>query len=75
MNGERELRLQAESQHEIDTVTVQNLQQDLDMVRHRQQAVESELSAKVAQLQRALDNEREKETEITRFVNMQHNLP
>ena len=65
---ERDHRCQAESQHEIDNVTIHNLQQELDMVRRRQGAIESELSTKVSQLQRALESERDKQAEFTRWV-------
>jgi hypothetical protein len=66
LNNERERRCQADSQHEIDMVTMENLRQEVEMGKRRLQGIESELGAKVSQLQRNCDMERQKITEINR---------
>lgn len=67
INEERDRRCHAESQNEINMVTIGNLQQEIEMGKRHQQALESELGAKISQLQRNVDMEREKQLELNRY--------
>ena len=66
LTNERERRCQAESRHEIDRVTMQNLRQEVDMEKRHQQAIQKEYDAKTLQLQRLIDNEKQKVIELDR---------
>ncbi|WAQ94540.1 PCNT-like protein [Mya arenaria] len=74
LQEERDRRCAAESQHEIDAVTVGNLQQEVDMTRRHQHAVEAELSAKVNRLQQALINEEQRQADTARALERERAL-
>ncbi|KAL4221886.1 A-kinase anchor protein 9 [Mactra antiquata] len=74
LNTEREKRCQADSQHEIDMVTLNNLQQELEMGNRRHHAMETELNAKIGQLQRAYDMEKQTQSELSRALEREKTL-
>ena len=64
LNSERDRRCQADSQHEIDRVTIGNLQQEVEMEKRHQRGIQKEYEAKVGQLQRNIDLEKQQVKEL-----------